>query len=95
MCSSAWPAGAEHDRRDRLLRRTDAIASGRDAIRSGEADLMIVGSSEACVSRFGMSLLCKTGVLTHQNEEPEKASRPYDRGATASSWSRRRRSSGA
>lgn len=56
----------------------DAIASGRDAIRSGEADLMIVGSSEACVSRFGMSLLCKTGVLTHQNEEPEKASRPYD-----------------
>jgi len=30
------------------------------------------------VSRFGMSLLCKTGVLTHHNEEPERASRPYD-----------------
>ncbi len=25
-----------------------------------------------------MTLLCKTGVLTHYNEEPEKASRPYD-----------------
>ncbi|HUS80886.1 MAG TPA: beta-ketoacyl-[acyl-carrier-protein] synthase family protein [Armatimonadota bacterium] len=56
----------------------DAIATGRDIIRSGEADVMVVGASEACVSEFGMSLLCKTGVLSGHNEEPEKASRPYD-----------------
>lgn len=56
----------------------EAIAQGRDLLRKGQADVMVVGASEACVSEFGMSLLCKTGVLTHHNEEPEKASRPYD-----------------
>ncbi len=57
----------------------EAIAQGRDILRKGQADVMVVGASEAVVSEFGMSLLCKTGVLTHRNEEPEKASRPYDR----------------
>lgn len=56
----------------------ESIAQGRDLLRRGQADVMIVGASEACVSEFGMSLLCKTGVLTHENEEPERASRPYD-----------------
>lgn len=56
----------------------EAVAQGRDIIRSGQADVMVVGASEACVSQMAMSLLCKTGVLTHYNEEPEKASRPYD-----------------
>ncbi len=56
----------------------EAIAFGRDMLRSGQADVMVVGGTETCVSEFGMSLLCKTGVLTHYNEEPEKASRPYD-----------------
>lgn len=56
----------------------EAIAQGSDLLRKGQADVMVVGGSEACVSEFGMALLCKTGVLTHYNEEPEKASRPYD-----------------
>jgi len=56
----------------------EAIASARDILRSGQADVMVVSGTEACVSRFGMSLLCRTNVLTHRNEEPSKASRPYD-----------------
>ncbi|MGI5820301.1 MAG: beta-ketoacyl-[acyl-carrier-protein] synthase family protein [Armatimonadota bacterium] len=56
----------------------DAIAKGRDILQTGQADVMVVGASEACVSRFGMSLLCKTGVLTRFNEDPAAASRPYD-----------------
>lgn len=56
----------------------EAVSQGRDILRSGQADVMVVGSSEACVSPMAMSLLCKTGVLSHYNEEPERASRPYD-----------------
>lgn len=56
----------------------EAIYQGREILRGGQADAMIVGASEACISRFGMSLLCRTGVLTAHNEDPETASRPYD-----------------
>lgn len=56
----------------------EAIYQGREILRSGQADVMVVGASEACISRFGMSLLCRTGVLTGHNEEPKTASRPYD-----------------
>lgn len=56
----------------------DSFALARDMLLSGEADVVVAGGTEACVREFSMSLLCKTGVLTHYNEEPEKASRPYD-----------------
>ncbi len=56
----------------------DAIAAGRDTIRSGQADVMVVGGSEACVSSVGMTLLCHQNVLTHRNDDPKGASRPYD-----------------
>lgn len=56
----------------------DAIAQSRQILSSGQADVIITGGTEACVSPMAMSLLCKTGVLTHFNENPQKASRPYD-----------------
>ncbi|MFP4250170.1 MAG: beta-ketoacyl-[acyl-carrier-protein] synthase family protein [Armatimonadota bacterium] len=56
----------------------EAISRAAQALREGQADVMVAGAAEACVSRFGMALLCRVGVLSTHNEEPEKASRPYD-----------------
>ena len=56
----------------------EAIHAGADILRGGQADLMVVGAGEASVGPVAMSALCKTGVLTTHNEEPERASRPYD-----------------
>lgn len=56
----------------------EAISSAAQALREGQADVMVAGAAEACVSRFGMALLCRVGVLSTYNEEPEKASRPYE-----------------
>ncbi len=56
----------------------EAIALGRDILRRGEADVMVVGASESVIYEYPMAMLCKAGVLTHYNEQPEKASRPYD-----------------
>ncbi len=56
----------------------EAIASGANLLREREADVMVVGASEAVVSEFGLSLLALTDIMTHRNEEPETACRPFD-----------------
>ncbi len=56
----------------------EAITRGADFLRSGDADVMVVGGTEACINQYAMEMLCATRVLAHRNEEPEKASRPYD-----------------
>ncbi len=56
----------------------DSIAVGCDALRSGQAEVMIAGGTEACISKGVMTLLCKQRVLTHHNSHPAQASRPFD-----------------
>lgn len=56
----------------------EAIAIAAKVLRSGMADVMIAGGSEAVVSEFGLSLLARIDIMTRRNEEPTKASRPYD-----------------
>ncbi|MFW5867784.1 MAG: beta-ketoacyl-[acyl-carrier-protein] synthase family protein [Armatimonadota bacterium] len=56
----------------------EAIALGANKLRAGAADVMVVGASEAVVSEFGMSLLNLVDIMTHRNEDPETAVRPYD-----------------
>ena len=56
----------------------EAINSAANILRSGQAQVMIAGGTEACVSTVGMTLLCKQRVLTHHNSSPQAASRPYD-----------------
>lgn len=56
----------------------EAIESGSQKLRSGDADVMVIGASEAVVSEFGMSLLSLVDIMTHRNEDPETAVRPYD-----------------
>ena len=56
----------------------DAVDSCANVLRSGQAQVMIAGATEACLSIVGMSLLCAQKVMTHHNDPPHEASRPYD-----------------
>lgn len=56
----------------------EAIQEGAALLRTGAADVMVVGASEAVVSEFGMSLLALINIMTRRNEDPETAVRPFD-----------------
>jgi len=56
----------------------EAIEIGANRLQSNAADVVIAGASEAVVSEFGMSLLGLINIMTHRNEDPETAVRPYD-----------------
>ena len=55
-----------------------AIGDGLDAIRLGRADVMICGGTEAPVSRVGIAGFGAMRALSRRNDDPERASRPFD-----------------
>lgn len=55
-----------------------AIADGCFAIQRGDADAMVVGGSEATLSPSGLAGFANAKALSLRNDEPEKASRPFD-----------------
>jgi 3-oxoacyl-[acyl-carrier-protein] synthase II len=60
---------------------TDAIGYAAALIRSGEADVLLSGGTDACVTPgmiFGFARM--RAVSMAYNERPEEASRPFDRG---------------
>jgi 3-oxoacyl-[acyl-carrier-protein] synthase II len=48
-------------------------------IRTGEAELFLAGGSEAVVCPLGISGFCSMKAMSTRNNEPERASRPFDR----------------
>jgi 3-oxoacyl-[acyl-carrier-protein] synthase II len=48
-------------------------------IQHGDADVMICGGSEACVTPMGIGGFAAMRALSTRNDEPEKACRPWDR----------------
>ncbi|MFC1862957.1 beta-ketoacyl-ACP synthase II [Thermodesulfobacteriota bacterium] len=56
-----------------------AIGEAFRMIREGFADAMITGGSEAVVAPLAMAGFCSMKALSTRNDEPEKASRPFDR----------------
>lgn len=48
-------------------------------IQHGDADVMICGGSEACVTPMGIGGFAAMRALSTRNDEPEKASRPWDK----------------
>jgi len=58
---------------------TAAVAHGTELIRKGEADVMITGGSEATVHPIIIASFGCVFALSDRNDEPERASRPYDR----------------
>ena len=60
---------------------TDAIGYAASLIRAGEADVILSGGADACVTPgmiFGFSKM--KAVATKYNDRPGEASRPFDRG---------------
>jgi 3-oxoacyl-[acyl-carrier-protein] synthase II len=56
-----------------------AIGDSYRLIQRGEADVMIAGGSEAAITPLGVGGFCAMRALSTRNEEPSKASRPFDR----------------
>ncbi len=48
-------------------------------IERGEVDVVIAGGTEAPLLKMGFAALSNMGALSKRNDEPEKASRPFDR----------------
>ena len=57
-----------------------AIGDGLDAIRLGRADVMFCGGTEAPVSRVGIAGFTAMRALSRRNDDPQRASRPFDAG---------------
>jgi len=57
-----------------------AIGEGADAIRLGRADVMLCGGTEAPVTRVGIAGFGAMRALSKRNDDPERASRPFDAG---------------
>lgn len=56
----------------------DASYLAYNAIRIGDADLMIVGAGEAPITPYIYAIFCSSGFLSRENREPKKALKPYD-----------------
>jgi len=64
--SSACPSGL------------DALADAAALIRSGEAELAIAGGTDAPITPLVIASFIASGLSSQRNDDPEKASRPFD-----------------
>ncbi len=55
-----------------------AIGDAFEIIRRGDADVMIAGGSEAAITPMGIGGFGALRALSTRNDEPERASRPFD-----------------
>lgn len=68
FCVSSACASANH-----------ALGLGMQMIRYGMADAVIAGGVEAALTPIGLAGFCAARALSKRNEEPTKASRPFDK----------------
>ncbi|WP_127531856.1 beta-ketoacyl-ACP synthase II [Paenibacillus kobensis] len=57
---------------------THSIGDSYKMIQRGDADVMICGGAEATIRPTGMAGFCAMRAMSVRNDEPEKASRPFD-----------------
>jgi 3-oxoacyl-[acyl-carrier-protein] synthase II len=58
---------------------SNAIGDAARLIQQNHADVMIAGGSEAALCSLGMASFCAARALSTRNDEPQRASRPFDR----------------
>ncbi len=58
---------------------THAIGDAFEIISRGDADAMIAGGTEACICELAVGGFAASRALSTRNDEPEKASRPWDK----------------
>ena len=57
----------------------NAIGEAWRIIKFGDADIFLAGGSEACIVEIGLAGFSAMKALSTHNDEPERASRPFDR----------------
>ncbi len=57
----------------------DAIGHAFTIIREGTADVMIAGGTEAPLTALGLAGFCQLQAVSTRNDEPDRASRPFDK----------------
>ncbi|MFC4912665.1 beta-ketoacyl-ACP synthase II [Actinomadura gamaensis] len=57
----------------------EAVGYAIDMIRTGRADMVICGGTEACIHPLQMASFGVMRAMSTRNDEPERASRPYDK----------------
>jgi 3-oxoacyl-[acyl-carrier-protein] synthase II len=58
---------------------TNAIGDAYKAIQYGQADVMVTGGSEAAITHMGLGGFAAMRALSTRNDDPPRASRPFDR----------------
>lgn len=58
---------------------TNAIGDAFRLIQHDQADVMVTGGSEAAITPMGLSGFARMSALSTRNNEPERASRPFDK----------------
>jgi 3-oxoacyl-[acyl-carrier-protein] synthase II len=81
---AAW-VGIEYGARGGVHAPVSACASGAEALawalkllRSGEVDVVLAGGAEACITGITVAGFVQARTLSQRNDEPERASRPFD-----------------
>jgi 3-oxoacyl-[acyl-carrier-protein] synthase II len=57
-----------------------AVIDGMHLIQRGDADVVVAGGTEAALIALGIASLSNAHATSRRNDEPERASRPFDRG---------------
>jgi 3-oxoacyl-[acyl-carrier-protein] synthase II len=57
----------------------EAISYGMDMIRNGRADVVVCGGTEAAIHVLPLAGFAAMKALSTRNDEPQRASRPYDK----------------
>jgi len=57
---------------------TNSIGDAFRIIQNDEADMMIAGGAEACITPLAMAGFCAMRALSTHNDDPQAASRPFD-----------------
>jgi 3-oxoacyl-[acyl-carrier-protein] synthase II len=81
---AAW-VGIEFGAQGGVHAPVSACASGAEALawalrllRGGEVDVVIAGGAEACITGITVAGFVQARTLSQRNDEPERASRPFD-----------------
>ncbi len=57
---------------------TNCVGEAAEIIRRGQADVILAGGSEAAIVPIAMAGMSVMGALSTRNDDPERASRPFD-----------------